>query len=219
VAKNTHDHRFARAAGRAARAFREQQQADNERLAQRREQERAADQTRLAERQQARERALDERDELEAGRLHPLLGLARRWWSFAVVVMAGLAAVFLVNGLRARSEGGPVIDLTTGVESVGVLGGATGQFALAGFVGVLTLFTLWGTIALYRRRASAVNTLTTLTALVGIPSLVRGNALLLIVTALLIIGTVLVWLPPVKSRLRKGRVDRAVERAADRATG
>lgn len=218
MAENTNDHRFARAAGRAARAFREQQRADNERLAERRVQEREADEARLAERREAKERALDERDALEAGRVHPLLGLARKWWVFATVVMAGLATVFLLNGLRAQREGGPVIDITTGVESVGVLGGATGQFALAGFVGVLTLFTLWGTIALFRRRASALNTLTTLTALVGIPSLVRGNALLLLVTGLLLVGTVLAWLPPVKSRLRKGPTARAAERAADRAT-
>ena len=216
MAENTNDHRFARAAGRAARAFREQQRADNERLAERRVQERRADETRLAERHAAKERALDERDELEAGRVHPLLGLARKWWTAATLIIFGLAAVFLFNGLRAQREGGPVVDLTTGIESVGVLGGATGQFALAGFVAVIGLFTLWGTIALYRRRASAVNTLTTLAVLVGVPSLVRGNALLLIMTALFIIGAVLVWLPPVKSRLRKGKTARAAERAADR---
>lgn len=219
MAENTKDHRFARAAGRAARAFREQQRADDERLAERRRQERAADEARLARRREDRERALDERDALEAGRLHPLLGLARKWWTFATVVIFGLAAVFLLNGLRARREGGPVVDLTTGIESVGVLGGATGQFALAGFVAVIGLFTLWGTVALYRRRASAVNTLTTLAVLVGVPSLLRGNALLLIMTALFLVGAVLVWLPPVKSRLRHGRTARAARAAADRAAG
>lgn len=218
MAENTNDHRFVRAAGRAARAFREQQRADNERLADRRVQEREADEARLAERRAERERRLDERDEAEAGRVHPLLGLARKWWTVATFIIFCLAGVFLFNGLRAQREGGPVIDLTTGVESVGVLGGATGQFALAGFVAVIGLFSLWGTVALYRRRASAVNTLTTLAVLVGVPSLVRGNALLLIMTALFLIGAVLVWLPPVKSRLRKGKAARAAERAVDRAT-
>ncbi|MBB4735772.1 hypothetical protein [Micrococcus cohnii] len=201
MAQNSNEHRLARAAGRAARSFKQNQAADEERLRERREQLRTEDERRLEERRADKERALDARDAAESGRVHPLLKLARRWWMFVTAVLAGLAAAFVYNGVRAGS--GEVLDPLTGMKSVGPLGGATGQFTMAGVLGLIMLITLWGVIGLFRRRRSAVSTLTTLTVIVAVPSLLRGNALLIVLAALLVIGSVLVWLPPVRSRVRR----------------
>ena len=42
-----------------------------------------------------------------------------------------------------------------------------------------------------------------ITLVVAVPSFLRGNALLIALAVLLIIGTALVWLPPVRSRVRR----------------
>ncbi|MDO5635417.1 MAG: hypothetical protein Q4G34_11200 [Micrococcus sp.] len=198
------NHRLARAAGRATRAFRENQARDNQRLAQRRQEEAAADEQRLAQRAQDRERDLDARDAAEVGRVHPLMSWARRWWLGISLALFALAAVFIYRGVQAGPDG-EVVDVMTGLASVGPLGGANGQYALGTVAIVLGLVAAWGTLSLYRRHPSAVSTLTTLTAVVAVPSLLRGNPFLIMLAALLVIGAVLVWLPPVRSRLRGTR--------------
>ena len=203
VADNSSDHRLARAAGRATRAFQERQREDDERLRAERARLQTDDERRIAERRAARERELDERDAAEAGRTHPLLRLARLWWGAITVLLAGLAAAFIWNGMRASERGGPVVDVLTNMESVGPLGGPTGQYMMGGAAALLALTSLWGWIGLLRRRRSAVSTLTFLTVLLAAPAFLRGNALLIVLAALLIIGAALIWLPPVRSRLRR----------------
>ena len=203
MADNSSDHRLARAAGRATRAFQERQRADDARLREERARLRREDEERLEDRRAARVRALDERDAAEAGLVHPLLRLARIWWIAVAVLLAALSAALLWRGAQAEREGGPVTDPLTGIESVGPLGGATGQYMLGGLAGILALAALWGWIGLLRRRRGAISSLTFLTLVVAVPSFLRGNALLIALAVLLIIGTVLVWLPPVRSRVRR----------------
>lgn len=195
--------RVGRAAGTAARDFRERQAEDGARLQEVREQVRADDDARVAERRAARERALDERDAAEAGLVHPLLRLARIWWIGVAVVLAGLGGAFLWNGRRAAANGGVVVDPVTGVQSVGPLGGATGQYTMGGVVLVLALVAVWAWIGLLRRRRSAVGTATFLAVLLLIPAILRPNILFLVAALLVVVGAVLVWLPPVRSRVRR----------------
>ncbi|MDY6055603.1 hypothetical protein [Micrococcus sp.] len=191
------------AAGEAARDFRRRQAADDARLAQVRERAAAEDEERLQARRAERERALDARDAAEAGLVHPLLRVARLWWTGVAVLIAGLGGAFLWYGERARRSGGPVIDPLTGVESIGPLGGATGQFTMGALCLVLALMALWGVVGLMRRRRAAVSTLTFLAVLLVVPALLRPNALFLLMGLVMAIGAVLVWLPPVRSRLRR----------------
>ena len=166
---------------------------------------RAEDEERRAAREAERLRLLEERDAAEAGAglVHPLLRLARWWWLAMGLLLAGGAAALIWNGVRAERTGGPVIDPLTGMESVGPLGGATGQYVMGGFTAVLALLALWGWLGLARRRRGAISTLTFLAVVVAIPAFARGNALLIVLAALLLVGAVLVWLPPVRSRVRR----------------
>ena len=68
--------------------------------------------------------------------------------------------------------------------------------------GVLTLATGTGAVQLFRGRRSAVGLLTAIAVITGVPLIVRGHPLLLVMAAVLLAGAALLWLPPVRSRLR-----------------
>lgn len=195
--------RVGHAAGEAGRAFREGQARDAERLAEVRTRVREEDEAQRAQRRESRERELEERDAAEAGRVHPLLRLTRVWWLAVGLLLAALGGTFIANGLRAEARGGRVIDPLTGLESVGPLGGATGQYTLGGVLIALALVTLWGWIGLLRRRRSAISTLTTVAVLLAIPAATRPNALFLVLGLVMALGAVLLWLPPVRTRVRR----------------
>lgn len=197
--------RVGHAAGEAVRSFKENQAQDAARLRGVREQVRAEDDAARAERQAERERALDARDEAEAeaGRVHPLLRLTRLWWLAVSLLLLGLAAAFVYNGVRAGRAGGEVIDPVTGLQSIGPLGGATGQYTVGGVLAALALVTLWGWVGLLRRRRASLSTLTTVAVLLAIPAVLRPNPLFIVLGAAMAIGAVLLWLPPVRSRVRR----------------
>ncbi|TFI04000.1 hypothetical protein E4A47_03535 [Micrococcus flavus] len=195
--------RVGHAAGEAGRAFREGQARDAERLAEVSTRVREEDEAQRAQRRESRARELEERDAAEAGRVHPLLRLTRVWWLAVGLLLAALGGTFIANGLRAEARGGRVIDPLTGLESVGPLGGATGQYTLGGVLIALALVTLWGWIGLLRRRRSAISTLTTVAVLLAIPAATRPNALFLVLGLVMALGAVLLWLPPVRSRVRR----------------
>ncbi|UBH25590.1 hypothetical protein KW076_05235 [Micrococcus porci] len=195
--------RVGHAAGEAGRSFKENQAQDAARLRGVREQVRADDDAARAERQAERERALDARDETEAGRVHPLLRLTRLWWLAVSLLLLGLATAFVYNGVRADRDGGEVIDPVTGLQSIGPLGGATGQYTVGGVLAALALVTLWGWVGLLRRRRASLGTLTTVAVLLAIPAVLRPNPLFIVLGAAMAIGAVLLWLPPVRSRVRR----------------
>ena len=141
--------------------------------------------------------------ESDAGLVHPLLKVARLYWLAVTVVLIGIAGAFLWNGARAQDSGEPVIDPLTGMESVGVLGGATGQFTMGTAVALLAAASLWGWIGLLRRRRSAIGTLTFIAVLLAAPAFLRANGLLIILAVVMLLGAALVWLPPVRSRVRR----------------
>ena len=207
--QNSEDHPLARglgrAAGRAAQSFRESQRADDARLRAVRARLTAEDEERLERRRADRERDLVARDaaESDAGLVHPLLKVARLYWLAVTVVLIGIAGAFLWNGARAQDSGEPVIDPLTGMESVGVLGGATGQFTMGTAVALLAAASLWGWIGLLRRRRSAIGTLTFIAVLLAAPAFLRANGLLIILAVVMLLGAALVWLPPVRSRVRR----------------
>lgn len=194
-----------RATGRAAQSFRENQRADDARLRAERTRLAALDEERLQGRHADRERTLAERDadESGAGLVHPLLRLARVYWLTITVVLAAVAGLFAWNGLRSRDSGEPVIDPLTGAESVGVLGGATGQVTMGVAVALLAAASLWGWIGLLRRRRAAIGTLTFLAVLLAAPAFLRANGLLIVLAVTMLAGAALLWLPPVRSRVRR----------------
>lgn len=195
--------RVGHAAGEAGRTFREGQARDAERLAEVRTRVRDEDEALRAQRRADRERALDERDAAEAGRVHPLLRLTRVWWLAVGLLLAVLGGTFIANGVRAEARGGKVIDPLTGLESVGPLGGATGQYTLGGVLIALAFVTLWGWIGLLRRRRSAISTLTTIAVVLAIPAVTRPNVLFLVLGLVMALGAALLWLPPVRTRVRR----------------
>ncbi len=181
----TPDHRFARAAGKATRAFLDGHRQDAERA-------RAAAEAR-AETEARREREARQRRQARAdvgGSV--LLKTARWWWGVVTVLFFLLAVAFLVAG----STGGT--DVVPGAP----LDGATGQYVLAGLTGVLTLATGAGAVQLLRGRRSAVGLLTGVAVIVGIPLIVRGHPMLIVMAAVLLGGAALLWLPQVRGRLR-----------------
>ena len=194
-----------RAAGRAARSFQESQRADDARLRAERARLAAEDEERLSRRREDRERGLAERDaaESDAGLVHPLLRIARMYWLALTVVLAVVAGAFVWNGMRARESGEPVVDPLTGIESVGVLGGATGQFTMGVTVALFAAAALWGWIGLLRRRRSAIGTLTFIALLLAAPAFLRANGLLIVLAVIMLVGAALLWLPPVRSRVRR----------------
>lgn len=195
--------RVGHAAGEAGRTFKEGQARDAERLAEVRTRVRDEDEAQRAQRRASRERALGKRDEAEAGRVHPLLRLTRLWWLAVSLLLAALGGAFVFNGRRAEASGGEVVDPLTGLQSVGPLGGATGQYTLGGALIALALITLWGWIGLLRRRRSAISTLTTIAVVLAIPAATRPNVLFLVLGLVMAIGAVLLWLPPVRTRVRR----------------
>ena len=194
-----------RAAGRAAQSFRESQRADDARLRDERARLTAQDEERLERRRSDRERGLAERDaaEADAGLVHPLLKIARFYWLAVTLVLTVVAGAFVWNGQRAQASGEPVVDPLTGIESVGVLGGAAGQFTMGVAVALLAAAALWGWIGLLRRRRSAIGTLTFIALLLAAPAFLRANGLLIIFAVVMLVGAALLWLPPVRSRLRR----------------
>jgi hypothetical protein len=185
VPHETPDHRFARAAGKATRAFLDGRRQDAERA-------RTAAEVR-AEAEARHQREAQERRQVRAdvgGSV--LLKTARWWWGAVTVLFLALAVAFLVAGLTGRA----------GVVPGALLDGAAGQYVLAGLTGVLTLATGTGAIQLIRGRRSAVGLLTGVAVIVGIPLIVRGHPALIAIAVVLLAGAALLWLPPVRRRLR-----------------
>jgi hypothetical protein len=185
VPENTPDHRLARAAGKATRAFLDGQRQDAARAratAEARAEAEARLQREARQRSQAR---------AEAGG-SVLLRTARWWWGVVTVLFLLLAAAFLVAGLAGRD------DVVPGAP----LDGPAGQYVLAGLTGVLTVATGTGAVQLLRGRRSAVGLLTGVAVIVGIPLIVRGHPMLIVMAVVLLAGAALLWLPPVRRRLR-----------------
>lgn len=208
------DHRYARAAGRAARAFLDSSRQDAEVRAERRrraeEEVRREDELRDRRRQEAAEQqAEQDRQARTAAQTGPASGplkLARWWWAGVSALFAALSTVFVLSGLRVQSGGEPVGGAMPGSElPPGIadpLEGSTGQFALATITGILALACLVGLVQLLRRRRSAVGLLTSVALIVGVPLMLRPSAVLVFLAAVLLLGAVLLWLPPVRRQLR-----------------
>lgn len=179
------DHRFARAAGKATRSFLDGRRQDAERARATRQAHAEAEARREREARQRRQARADVGGSV-------LLKTARWWWGVVTVLFLALAVAFLVAGLTGRT------DVVPGAA----LDGATGQYVLAGLTGVLTLATGAGAIQLMRGRRNAVGLLTGVAVIVGIPLIVRGNPALIAIAAVLLAGAALLWLPPVRRRLR-----------------
>ncbi|MEW1979349.1 hypothetical protein AB0333_00275 [Citricoccus sp. NPDC079358] len=177
-------HRFARAAGKATRSFLDASRDDAERArAQRQDQDdrRAAEEHAAAERRAATPTTLK---------------VARWWWTVATAVFALVATAFLLSGLNAPTGTAGGLDLAAPEATT------TGQFVLAGLAGVLALATGTGAVQLLRSRRSAIGLLTGVAVIVGIPLIVRGHPLLLVLALVLLAGAALLWSPPVRRFLR-----------------
>ncbi|MBB5749717.1 hypothetical protein [Micrococcus sp. TA1] len=179
------DHRLARAAGKATRSFLDGQRQDAERARAAR-QERAEAEARLEREERRRRQARAD----VGGSV--LLRTARWWWGAVTALFLLLATAFLVAGLTGRTDVVPETPLD----------GAAGQYVLAGLTGVLTVATGIGAVQLMRGRRSAAGLLTGVAVIVGIPLVVRGNPALIAIAAVLLAGAALLWLPPVRRRLR-----------------
>ncbi|MFC7401155.1 hypothetical protein [Citricoccus sp. GCM10030269] len=182
------DHRFARAAGKATRAFLDSSRQDQERLRQEKAQEKERERERETHRGTPSARPTEPSD---AGR-PVMVTIARWWWAVATVLFALLTASFIISGISMPAPA-PGDDL---------LGGETGQFVLAGAAGILTLAAGTGTVQLLRSRRSASGLLTAVALVIGIPLIVRGHPLLITVAVVLLAGAILLWLPQVRRRLR-----------------
>lgn len=188
------DHRFVRAAGKATRAFLDGQRQD---AAQARAAREARDEAETRRDHAARERR---RARADVGG-SALLRTARWWWAVVTVLFGLLAVAFLVAGSTAPRGEDPAWapgELVTG----SLLTGAAGQYVLAGLTGVLALATGAGAVQLVRGRRSAVGLLSGVAVIVGVPLIVRGHPALIAIAAVLLAGAVLLWLPPVRRRLR-----------------
>lgn len=199
------EHRYARAAGRAARAFLDSSRQDAEHRA---ELKRQAELDAAAERESERERELARqraaREAAQTGPASSLLRAARWWWVAVTLLFAVLTTVFVLSGLQIQAGSGPIslpgVDDTPGGE--GPLSGSPGQFVLATVTGVVALASAAGTVQLLRRRRSAVGMLTGVGVIVAVPLIIRSAPLLIVVGALLLVGVVMLWLPPVRRQLR-----------------
>lgn len=188
-------HRFARAAGKATRSFLDTSRQDADRI--RAERGRMADQR--AERQAAEEAEAAAARRAAAERLAATpatLKVARWWWAVATAVFALIAVAFLLAGLNAPAGAAGGLDAAA-PEST-----PTGQFVLAGLVGVLALASAIGTVQLVRSRRSAASLLTGVAVIVGIPLIVRGHPALIALAAVLLAGAALLWWPAVRRFLR-----------------
>lgn len=188
-------HRFARAAGKATRAFMDTSKEDAERirtergrLAEQQEQRRAAAQAEEA----AAQRAAAERRAATPATLKA----ARWWWTLATAIFALIAVAFLLAGLNAPAGAAGGIDAAA-PEST-----PTGQFVLAGLAGVLAVASGIGTVQLLRSRRSAAGLLTGVAVLVGVPLIIRGHPALIALAAVLLAGAALLWWPAVRRSLR-----------------
>jgi hypothetical protein len=196
VPEEQRHHRFARAAGKATRAFMDASAADRGDHPSRpggAAPEKAREQA-LRE-QPARDRPAGDRtpqDAVGAAVGTPVpMKVARWWWAVVTVVLALLTASFILSGL-SMPEASPAGD---------PLGGSTGQFVLAGAAGVLTVATGVGAVQLLRSRRGAVGLLTGVAVFVGVPLIVRGHPLMITLAAVLLAGAALLWLPAVRRRL------------------
>ena len=120
------------------------------------------------------------------------------------LLFAVLTTVFVLSGLQIQAGSGPIslpgVDDTPGGE--GPLSGSDGQFVLATVTGVVALASAAGTVQLLRRRRSAVGMLTGVGVIVAVPLIIRSAPLLIVVGALLLVGVVMLWLPPFRRQLR-----------------
>ncbi|WP_336704683.1 hypothetical protein [Micrococcus terreus] len=203
--QDSRDHRYARAAGKAARAFLDSSRQDAERRAElKRQTERDAEAEREAERQRELARRQAEQEAAQNGPASTLLRTARWWWVAVTLLFTVLATVFVLSGLQIQAGSGPIavpgVDDTPGTE--GPLSGSPGQFVLAIAAGVVALGSAAGTVQLLRKRRSAVGMLTGVGVIVAVPLIIRSAPLLIVVGALLLVGVVMLWLPPVRRQLR-----------------
>ena len=189
-------HRFARAAGKATRAFLDTSRDDAERIRAKRAAETERDAARQAERQTQRQ--AERRAGRTADRPAPStpMTIARWWWAAVTVLFAVLATVFLLVGLGSDPGAAGGLDLAVPTSS------RTGQFVLAGLSGVLALATGTGTVQLLMRRRGAVGLLTGIALLAGAPLIIRGHPLLVTLAGVLLAGAALIWLPGVRRSLR-----------------
>ncbi|QCU77419.1 hypothetical protein E7744_03700 [Citricoccus sp. SGAir0253] len=130
-----------------------------------------------------------------------LLRTARWWWALVTVLFALLTASFVLAGTSQPVAEGPVLG-PDGYLLRDPLAGRTGQYVLAGLTGVLALATGAGTVQLLRSRRGAAGLLTGIAVLVGVPLILRGHPLLVAIAVVLLTGAALLWLPPVRRRLR-----------------
>lgn len=187
-------HRFARAAGKATRAFLDTSKDDAERV--RAERVRlAAQQAEQAEHQVERQAAAERAAEARRAATPAALTVARWWWAVATALFALVAVAFLLAGLNAADPAGG-LDLAA-PEST-----PAGQYVLAGLAGVVAAAAGTGTVQLLRSRRSAAGLLTGVAVLVGIPLIVRGHPALIALAAVLLAGAALLWVPAVRRSLR-----------------
>ncbi|MGM7671388.1 hypothetical protein [Microbacterium sp. A93] len=181
-------HRFARAAGKATRAFLDTSKDDAERTRVERE--------RRAERQATEERAAEARQAATP----TALKVARWWWAAATALFALVTVAFLLAGLNAPAPGGA--GPASGFDVAAPESTPTGQYVLAGLAGVLAVAAGTGTVQLLRSRRSAAGLLTGVAVIVGIPLIVRGHPLLIVLAVVLLAGAALLWVPAVRKFLR-----------------
>lgn len=181
-------HRFARAAGKATRSFLDTSKDDAERS----RRERALRVERAEAQEAAAQRAAADRRAATPA----ALTLARWWWAVATAVLALAGVAFLLSGLNAGPGTASGFDVTAPETT------PTGQYVLAGLAGVLAVAAGTGTVLLLRSRRGALSLLTGVAVIVGIPLIVRGHPLLITLTAVLLAGAALLWLPSVRRFLR-----------------
>lgn len=166
------DHRFARAAGKATRAFLDGHQREAERA--------RADRAARAEAQARAERQAAERRRARATAAGSVGVRTARWWWAAVAVVFALLTVSFAVGGDGRPE----------------------QYVLAAVTGVLAVATGTGAVQLLRGRRGAAGLLTAIAVIAGVPLAVRGQPLLIAFAVVLLAGAALLWLPAVRGRLR-----------------
>jgi hypothetical protein len=123
------------------------------------------------------------------------------WWAALAVAAAGFGAASIGNAQIA-----PAAD-------------RTGLVALAVVLGLLGALVGYGAWQLSRGRLAGRGLLTTFGLIGGLPLLARGPRLTVLAAGLLI-GVVMLWLPPslayFKEQSREARARRKAERAATR---
>lgn len=192
-------HRFARAAGKATRAFLDTSKDDVERVRAERVRLAALQAGQQVERQAAAEQAAAAAAARHAA-TPTALKVARWWWAVATALFALVSAAFLLAGLNAPAPEGA--GPAGGFDVAAPESTPTGQYVLAGLTGVLAVAAGTGTVQLLRSRRSAAGLLTGVAVLVGIPLIVRGHPALIALAAVLLAGAALLWVPAVRRFLR-----------------